>query len=73
MVMLLTYHEGGDEGDNATICVETIGNSTHTVLTDTIADVRASIRAEVGAGRLEVRLALDLRQVANASSSDIPC
>lgn len=63
MVMLLTYHEGGDEGDNATICVETIGNSTHTVLTNTEPDVSTLVAAETGALRLEVNHRLGPCQV----------
>lgn len=59
-----TYHESGDEGNDATISVETVGDGTHGVLTHAIANIRTSISTETSAGWLEVNATFDLGQVA---------
>ena len=57
-------HERGDEGDDTTIRMKTVGDGAHAVLADTIPDVRALVAAKARARGLEVLRALDLRQVA---------
>ena len=59
-----THQESGNVGNDTTICSETVGDGTHTVLTDTIADVSTSVRTEASAGVLEIGGVLDLGQVA---------
>ena len=61
-----THQEGGDERNDTAIGVEAIGNSTHAVLTNTVADVAASVCAKTGAGGLEVNRTLNLGQVATS-------
>ena len=57
-------HKRGDEGDDTTIRMKTVGDGAHAVLADTVPDVRALVAAEARARGLEVLRALDLRQVA---------
>ena len=57
------HHECSDEWHNTTIGMQPISNGTHTMLTNTISDVRASVSSESSAGWLEVDSTLNLGQV----------
>lgn len=58
-----THHKGTNIWDNSSIGGQTVGNGTHTVFTDAVPNVGATVVAQTGAGGLEVLLALSLRQV----------
>lgn len=55
--------EGGAEGDETTVCGETVADGSHAVLTDTEAEVSARVVSETGRGVLEVGSALVPGQV----------
>jgi hypothetical protein len=57
------HQECCDEWHDTTISMQTVGNGAHTVLTNTISDVCASIVSESCAGGLEVDSSLYLGQV----------
>ena len=58
-----TYQESGNEGDDGTVCCQSIGNSTHSVFTDTIPDVCARVCSKTSVRWLEVDRFLNLGQV----------
>lgn len=64
-----THQESTDEWNDSTIRVQAIGDSTHSMLTDTVSDVRSRVVTKFRAGRLEVNAALDLGQVTSSKIS----
>lgn len=56
--------EGSNEGDDTAVGRQAIANGAHSMLAHTIADVRALVRPQTRAGRLEVLDAFHTRQVA---------
>ena len=59
----MTYQEGANEGNETTVRSKTVSNRTHSVLTDTITNVRTGISAKTGTWWLEVDGALNTSQV----------
>lgn len=58
-----TYQESCDKWNDTTVGVETIGDGTHSVFTNTVTDIGTSICAQTSVGWLEVDTRLDLGQV----------
>ena len=58
-----TYQESTTERDDTTVGSQTVHDRTHSVFTDTIADIDALIITKTRAGGLEVNTLRDLGQV----------
>lgn len=63
------HQESSNKWHNSTICRQTVGNGSHSVLTDTISDICAGVCAEASARGLKVNASLDLRQVTTGEIS----